>query len=110
MNRRSAVTALASVAVLVGCQVGLAARAEASPLVDNYTIAYWPWVCGALDSAPTPQGVYQTGLAIAADGLTYQEAGAVLFQSVNFYCPRHLGLLERFMNLAAPQGEPVVMR
>jgi hypothetical protein len=101
MNRRSAATLLLSTAVLIGAQIGVATRAEASPLTDNYTIAAWPIICSELDWNPTVHGVYQTGLAIAADGLTYEEAGQVLYQSVAGYCPRHLDLLRRFVDLYA---------
>jgi len=74
------------------------AKADTDNAVYAYTATFGAIVCQTLDTYPTISGVIGVGEAIAADGLSMHQAGEVLMMSATEICPRHLGLLERFVD------------
>ena len=74
------------------------AKADTGDAVYAYTATFGAIVCQTLDAYPTISGVIGVGEAIAADGLSMHQAGEVLMMSATEICPRHLGLLQRFVD------------
>ena len=102
--RRAQVHDALAVALLMALMAALgvityAATAKADP--DNTAIAwaaeYGPAVCQNLDDHDSVAGMYGTGRGIMDQGLTAEQAGQVIFFSVNEICPRHFDLLARFI-------------
>lgn len=54
-------------------------------------------VCISLDIEPTEQGLTQLGTNMAAEGFTPEQAGQTIGQQVTDVCPRHLGLIKRYV-------------
>ena len=85
---------------LLAAAVLFAVPAKADP--DNaaiaYTAAFGGAVCDTLDDYPTFNGILGIGKAIIEDGLTAEQAGGVIALSITDICPRHTGLLVRFIN------------
>ena len=84
-------------------------RQGREPIMDRYVAyayaaAYGDAVCSTLDSYPTLAGVSGIGQAIRDDGLTLFQAGQVIEISVHEICPRHLGLLDRFIQTYSPRS------
>lgn len=98
VTRLGAALRLLLAAVLVGGSVGVAARANADPVVD-YTIGNAGRVCKTLDMHPTFGGVTGLMAAVIDDGgFTIDEAAQVVVRSVANQCPRHWGLLLAYAN------------
>jgi len=74
------------------------AKADTGDAVVAYTAVFGAIVCQTLDAYPTFAGIIGVGEAIADDGLSLHQAGEVLMMSATEICPRHLGLLERFVD------------
>lgn len=115
-ERRARLMDAAAVALLmvlmaaVGCLVLIWATPQAKaddvePAVVAYAALYGGIVCDVLDQYPTVSGV-----AGVADGITEEsgftpfEAGEVIGLAVTDTCPRHMGLIRRF--IAANTGVP----
>lgn len=72
--------------------------------VDNYVTVAWPAVCSTLDEYPTLNGVMGVLQGVEQDtGFGDFDAGRVVGKSVFAYCPRHTGLLQRFIATYAPR-------
>lgn len=80
------------------------AKADIDHVAYAYAAAYGDAVCSTLDSYPTLAGVSGIGQAIRDDGLTLFRAGQVIEISVHEICPRHLGLLDRFIQTYSPRS------
>jgi hypothetical protein len=79
--------------------------AHADPVL-NYTAIEAPAICGKLDANPTLQGVTTVIAAVAADsGFPMMQVARVVVVSVETVCPRHLPLLQRFVDTYAPGSE-----
>ena len=107
MSRFIAVLWLMLAAVLIGASIGLAARANATPVddafiavIDNAGIGYPSeayaiytahQVCAALVYGATPKTVALQVLANNADDLTPYQAGAFVGASIGAYCPEYGG-------------------
>lgn len=92
---------------LVSALILTAAPAHADR-VDTYTVFAAPAVCSTLDQFPTVAGVAGVGDGIVADsGFTYFQAGRVIADAVNGWCPRHLPLLQRFVAVYGPKHQIV---
>lgn len=92
--------AVTLVAVLGFIALTLAGKAAADPddqIPYDYANTYGPAVCSTLDDHNTFDGIIGIGEAIHDDGLSYRQAGQVIYLSVAEICPRHLGLLKAFM-------------
>ena len=94
-------TALALLLTLLAALGVLAApnaKADNDPVVYAYAAQYGGIVCQVLDDHTSVSGMLGIGEAIMEDGLTAYQAGQVLAVSVTEICPRHTGLLMRFVN------------
>jgi len=80
------------------------AKADIDHVAYAYAADYGDAVCSTLDSYPTLAGVSGIGQAIRDDGLTLFQAGQVIEISVHEICPRHLGLLDRFIQTYSPRS------
>ena len=74
------------------------AKADADPASVAYAAEYGPAVCSVLDEYPTFAGMMGISQAIVKDGLTVGQSGEVIALSIDDICPRHLGLLARFIH------------
>lgn len=74
------------------------AKAEPDASVVAYAATYGAAVCSVLDDYPTISGVIGIGQAITEDGFSMYQAGQVIGLSVLEICPRHTGLMNRFMD------------
>ena len=74
------------------------AKAEPDSVVVAYAATFGEAVCATLDDYPTISGVVGVGQAVMEDGLTAYQAGQVIGLSVLEICPRHTGLMNRFMD------------
>lgn len=96
------VTLLMLVMAVFGCAVVLlsAPHAKADPDPDAAVVAfaahYGSAVCETLDDFPSSAGILGVGEAIHDQGLSYRQAGQVIWLSVDDICPRHRGLVDRF--------------
>lgn len=86
------------------------ATAHADPIpqpVINYTAHNAGRVCAALDAAPTFPGISNTLDSIQREtGFNPLYSADVLVLSVDAVCPRHLPLLQNFVNTYAPSTSP----
>lgn len=100
------VTLLMVFMAALGCAVLILSSPKAKADVDDAAYAYAATfggaVCNVLDKYPTFDGVVGIGQAIVEDGLSSYQAGEVIQVSVQEICPRHLGLLNRFVAVYAP--------
>ena len=80
------------------------AKADVDSAAYAYTATYGDAVCSTLDSFPTFDGILGIGQAIVKDGLTTYQAGEVIELSVSGVCPRHSGLMDRFIAKFAPSA------
>jgi hypothetical protein len=76
----------------------LPVKADIDRVVIAYAAQFGDAVCATLDEYPSVSGVYGIGNAIMEDGLTSFQAGQVIALSVSEICPRHLDVLQHFMN------------
>lgn len=77
-----------------------AAADEPSTTVVAYAATFGGIVCDVLDDYPTTfSGVLGIAQAIQSDGLTAYQAGQVIGLSVAEICPRHLRLMQRFIDI-----------
>lgn len=82
----------------------LAPPAKADP-VSNYTAMAAPAVCSTLDSYPSVAGVTGVVQGVMNDsGFSAYDAGKVVGESVIGWCPRHVGLLQRFIAVYTNAG------
>lgn len=71
------------------------------PAVIAYTAAFGGIVCDVLDSHDSFPGIYGIAQGIHEDsGLSMFQAGQVIGLSVAEICPRHTGLIQRFIAVA----------
>lgn len=91
------------VAVLGWLAILLAGPARAD-VVDRYIVTFGEAVCSTLDKFPSADGVLGIVRAIHQDGLTWEQAGTVMVQSVITYCPDHVPLIERTVRQVRPDG------
>ncbi|MDM3894795.1 hypothetical protein [Mycobacterium intracellulare] len=86
------------------------AAAHADPIpqpVINYAAHNASRVCAALDAAPTFPGISNTLDSIQREtGFNPLYSADVLVLSVDAVCPRHLPLLQNFVNTYAPATTP----
>lgn len=103
-----AVLLLMLVTAFLGCAVVLLSTPEAKADVDQAALAYsaifGDAVCSTLDDYPSFDGIIGIGQAIRDDGLTLFQAGEVIQISVQEICPRHTGLLKRFVATYGSKG------
>lgn len=104
-----AVLLLMLVTAFLGCAVVLLSTPQAKADVDDaakaYAMVYGQAVCSTLDDYPNSlDAVIGIGQAIRDDGLTLYQAGEVIQISVQQMCPRHLGLLKRFVAVYGSKG------
>lgn len=78
------------------------ADSDPSPAVVAYTATYGGIVCGVIDHYPSTGGVLGVVRAITDEGFTPYEVGEIVGLSVADICPRHLGLVQRFVRLYGP--------
>lgn len=84
-----AYASLAVFSVLMGVALVLASPSKASP-AD---------ICAMLDRTPTTEGLVDTVAAeVVADDLAPSKATEVVVDSITSTCPRHIPLLQRFVN------------
>jgi hypothetical protein len=94
-------------AMLAGATLGTGI-AKADPVGEYATIAA-PAVCQTLDQFPTIAGVSGVVQGIMDDtGFTAYDAGLIIGASVYGLCPRHIGLIERFVAVYAGDGRQMV--
>jgi len=74
------------------------AKADTDSMVFAYAATYGSAVCSTLDSYPSFEGILGIGQSIIEDGMTGYQAGEVIGVSVIEICPRHMGLLNAFVN------------
>jgi hypothetical protein len=90
----------------MGCAVLILSSPSAKADVDNaayaYAAQYGSAVCNVLDTYPSFGGVIGIAKAIVKDGLSSYQAGEVIQVSVEEICPRHQGLLDRFVTVYTP--------
>lgn len=100
------VTLLMIVMAALGCAVLILSSPKAKADVDDAAFAYAATfggaVCNVLDKYPTFDGVIGIAKAIVDDGLSSFQAGEVIQVSVTEICPRHQGLMNRFVAVYAP--------
>lgn len=94
-------------AIIAGLLLLLATPADADPGTDRQVRAYAadaaPVICSVLDDYPTISGVAGVLQGIKTDsGLTDFQSGQVIAIAVQASCPRHVGLLQRFVDTYAP--------
>lgn len=100
-----AVLLLMLVMAFLGCAVVLLsapARADTDNVAFAYAATYGGAVCAVLDDYPSFDGIIGIGQSIHGDGLSYAQAGEVIFLAAQEICPRHLPLVTRF---AAAYGD-----
>lgn len=78
------------------------AKADVDHVAFAYAAVYGDAVCSTLDQWPSFDGIVGIGEAIVDDGLTTAQAGEVIAVSVMEICPRHSGLMDRFIARYAP--------
>lgn len=106
-ERKARLLDSAAVALLMALMVAFgailfAASAKADPDSDVYAYSaeYGGAVCSVLDDYPSVGGMLGVGQAIVEHGhLTEYQAGEVIALSVTEICPRHMGLLARFVRV-----------
>ena len=103
-----AVALLMAFMAAMGVIVMLLSTPQAKADVDNtayaFAATYGDAVCSTLDSFPTFDGILGIGQAIVKDGLTTYQAGEVIELSISGVCPRHSGLMDRFIAKFAPSA------
>ena len=103
-----AVALLMAVTAALGCAVMILSAPKAKADVDHvafaYAAVYGDAVCSTLDQWPSFDGILGIGEAIVDDGLTTAQAGEVIAVSVMEICPRHSGLMDRFIARYAPSA------
>ena len=88
--------ALAQADIGIAMSTGTAKADSADALA--YAAEYGPAVCMTLDDYPTFGGIIGIGRAIVDQtGMSYHDAGQAIGYSVSELCPRHMGLLARFI-------------
>lgn len=93
--------------LLIPVGLWLAPHAHADG-VENYAGVVAPAVCSTLDDYPTIPGLLGVLNGIAHDsGFSAYDAGRVVGMSVYGSCPRHAGLVERFVAIYLPQSVDV---
>lgn len=98
-----AVACLMLVLAALGCAVLILATPKAKaddvePAVVAYAALYGGIVCDVLDQHPTVSGVAGVADGITEEsGFTQFQAGEVIGLAVTDTCPRHLGLIRRFI-------------
>lgn len=97
--RRTIIPAAALALAVATILAPTAAADEPSTTVVAYTATFGGIVCDVLDDYPTPAGVIGIAQAIQDDGLSAYEAGQVIGLSVAEICPRHLRLMQRFIDI-----------
>jgi len=102
-----AVALLMALMAALGCAVLLAsaphAKADTDSMVYAYAATYGTAVCETLDDYPSFDGIIGIASAIAEDGLTMRQAGAVIALSANEICPRHISLVKAFASIYGGQ-------
>lgn len=89
----------AALAGIVAVFAAPAATAEPSSLVVAYTAHYGGVVCDVLDQYPSISGVLGVMQGVQNDGFTAYESGEIVGLSVAEICPRHTGLMLRFIDV-----------
>ena len=101
MKRAAAAAALLALAVLTA---PTAQADDPSPQVVAYAAYFGGIVCDVLDDHASLAGVQGVIQGVQADGFTAYEAGQIVGLSVAEICPRHIGLLKRFINAYSDAG------
>ena len=73
------------------------AKAEPDSNVVAFAAEYGPAACSVLDQYPTTDGMMGVLTAITEQGMTDFQAGQVVGIAVTHLCPRHAGVLARFV-------------
>jgi hypothetical protein len=96
-----AVLLLLATTAAVGCALLILSTGEAKADPSDalaYAAEYGPAVCITLDDYPTSSGIYGISRSIVEQtGMSWRDAGTAIYDSVNEICPRHMGLLMRFV-------------
>jgi len=95
-------TGLLLLASLVRC--GGVAHADPSSVSVAYAAIYGEVLCKVLDDHASFGGLIGISQAITEQGLTDYQAGEALALSIDEICPRHSGLLDRFIAYYGPSG------
>lgn len=96
------VVVLAALGYLYLAAYAPTAKADVTdPQVIAYTAAFGGVVCSVLDEHPSVPGAYGVAAGIHEDsGMSLFQAGQVIGLSVAEICPRHTGLIQRFIAAA----------
>ena len=81
----------------------LATPAKAEPIGDAvvaYAAVFGDALCAALDYRPTTDTISHIGEVIVGDGLSWEQAGQVVWLSVSEICPRHTALMNSYPAVA----------
>lgn len=102
LRRRLALAALGAIVAGVVLGTGIA-RADSTS--DLYTARHGSAVCVVLDKFPTDEGVSGVMHGIQEDGLTNDQAAAVVVDSVALFCPRNQPVIDGFVRRWAPPAD-----
>lgn len=86
-----------------------APAASAEPIGDlviAYAATFGGSLCAALDTQPTHAMITNIGQAIVDDGLTWEQAGQVVYLATTEICPRHRSLVLDYAGTYL-QGTPI---
>lgn len=94
--------------LIIGGAAGAKANAQPDdPIVVIYAAHNAGAVCETLSAYPSFSGIEGIADAIVEQGLTYSQAGSVIFLSVTEACPRFTGLLLRYATAYGPRPSQV---
>lgn len=102
---RRRLTLAAFGAILAGATIGTGI-AKADPQQNYAAINAGP-ICSVLDDYPSIAGVTGVLQGVQNDsGFTPYQAGQSVAEAVIGWCPRHLALLKRYIQVYAPDAAP----
>lgn len=102
--KRAAIIPAALLALAVITAPTASADDDPSPQVVAYAAHFGGIVCDVLDDHASLGGVQGVIQGVQADGFTAYEAGQIVGLSVAEICPRHIGLLRKFINAYSDAG------
>lgn len=73
-----------------------AVSAQPGDAVIAYTAVFGGSLCAALDAHPTFDMITSIGQVIVDDGLTWEQAGEVVYLATTEICPRHRNLINEY--------------
>lgn len=106
--RRGLALMALGVLIVASCEPAPASADPIAPQVVNYAYTAAAAMCVALDAYPTLPGVDGVLDGIHDDiGFTWTQAGQALVLGVQYRCPRHLPLLQRYASTVTGAGVSV---